>query len=102
MLQLAGDLGLGHEPRGRSRVGRILVVQQLDGYIAIQPQVAGAIDDAHAAAADLVEQLIARQGEKRFLCRCLGRVRRPCFGLILGKLGLATRVGGHMPSSLFA
>ena len=33
--------------------GGVPVVQDLDGHLAVQGQVAGAIDDAHAAAADL-------------------------------------------------
>src|SRR5262249_33317541 len=33
----------------------------LDGHIAVEGDIAGAVDDAHAAAADLIEQLVARR-----------------------------------------
>src|SRR5262245_27738037 len=61
MLQLAGDPRLTEEALGGRRVGRVAIGQQLDGHIAIESGIAGAVDDAHAAAADLVAQLVARR-----------------------------------------
>ena len=48
---------------GRYRIGRVAFGQQLDGDIAIEGGVAGAVDDAHAAVADLVEEFVARRAE---------------------------------------
>ena len=59
MLQLAGDPRLAEEALSGRRVGRVTLGQQLDGDIAIEGGVAGAVDDTHAAAADFVEQLEA-------------------------------------------
>ena len=61
VLQLAGDPRLAEEALGGYRIGRVALGQQLDGDIAIEGGVAGAIDDAHAAVADLVEQFVARR-----------------------------------------
>ena len=55
MLQLPGDARLAEEALGGRRVCRVTFGQQLDGDIAIEGSVAGAIDDAHAAVADLVK-----------------------------------------------
>ena len=54
VLQLAGDPCLAEEALGRYRIGRVALGEQLDGDIAIEGGVAGAVDDAHAAVADLV------------------------------------------------
>jgi hypothetical protein len=59
VLQLAGDAGLVAEALGGRRIGRVFRGQHLDGDVAVEGGVAGAVDHAHAAAADLVEQLIA-------------------------------------------
>src|SRR5262245_52242475 len=61
VLQLAGDARLAEEAPGGRRVGRIAIGQQLDGDIAIEGGVAGAVDDAHASATDLVEKFVARR-----------------------------------------
>jgi hypothetical protein len=54
VLQLGGDAGLVREAAGGARVGRELVPQHLDGHLAAQDGVGGAVDDAHAAPGDLV------------------------------------------------
>ena len=61
MLQLAGDTRLAEEALGGRRVCGEMIGQQLDGDVAVQGPVAGAVDDAHAAVADLVDQLVAGQ-----------------------------------------
>ena len=61
MLQLAGDPRLAEEALSGRRVGRVTLGQQLDGDIAVEGGVAGTINDAHAAVADLVDQLGARR-----------------------------------------
>ena len=59
MLQLAGDPRLAEEALSGRRVCRVTLGQQLDGNVAIKSGIAGAVDDAHAAVADLVDQLVA-------------------------------------------
>ena len=60
--ELAGDPGLVAEAAGRCGVGGVLVAaEHLDGDLAVQRGVAGAVDDAHAAAGDLVEEFVARR-----------------------------------------
>ena len=59
-----GDPCLAEEALGRYRIGRVALGEQLDGDIAIEGGVAGAVDDAHAAAADLVLQFVARRAER--------------------------------------
>src|SRR5262245_53717679 len=58
VLQLGGDAGLVGEPAGDGRVGRVAVLEQLDGHVPVEGEVAGLVDDADAAAADLAEQFV--------------------------------------------
>ena len=78
MLQLAGDARLAEEALGGWRIGRVALGQQLDGDVAIEGDVAGAVDDAHAAVADLVKQLVARRAERRDGRLGAGRSGRVC------------------------
>ena len=55
VLQLASDPRLTEEALGRYRIGCVSLGQQLDGDVAIQGGVAGAIDNAHAPVANLLE-----------------------------------------------
>src|SRR5262249_3472298 len=59
VLQLAGDTCLAEEALGGRRGGRETIGQQLYGDVAVEGGIARAIDDAHAAVADLVEQFVA-------------------------------------------
>ena len=74
VLQLSGDACLAEEALGKDRIGRVTIGQQLDGDIALKGDIAGAIDDAHAALPDLVDQLVA--GERRPRRRCLTKQLR--------------------------
>jgi hypothetical protein len=81
MLQLSGDACLAEEALGRERIGWVALGQQLDGDIAVEGDIAGAIDDAHAVVADLVDQLVAgRTGGRgrRFRSVGLARSRSMC------------------------
>jgi hypothetical protein len=61
VLELPGDPGLGEEALGGRRVGRVVAGQELDGHVPAEGGVAGAVDDAHAAAADLLKQFVPRR-----------------------------------------
>jgi hypothetical protein len=58
VLQLGGDARLVGEPAGAGRVGRVAVLEQLDGHVPVEGEVARLVDDAHAAAADLAGQFV--------------------------------------------
>src|SRR5262249_13376533 len=70
VLELGGDAGLVEEPGGGRRVGPVAGLQELDGHVAVEGDLAGAVDDAHPAGADLFEKFVARH--RRGGC---GRVR---------------------------
>src|SRR5262249_56754157 len=59
VLELARDAGLGQEALSGWGVVPVVVGEQLDGHVPAQGDVAGAVDDAHAAAADLIQKLVA-------------------------------------------
>ena len=62
MLQLAGDPGLLDEASDEAGVVAVLVEEDLDGDVAADVAVAALEDGAHAAAADLAEELEAGDG----------------------------------------
>src|SRR5262249_28060915 len=63
VLQLPGDARLVREPGGRGGVRAEPLLEQLDGDLAAEDGVCGPVDSAHAAAGDLVEDLVtARVG----------------------------------------
>src|SRR5262249_32580301 len=58
VLQLPGDARLVQEaPRDAGVV--VEALQDLDGHLAVEDRVGGAVDDAHAAAGDFIEQDVA-------------------------------------------
>ena len=57
VLELAGDAGLVKKASGGGGPVGVLVREELDGHLAVQSPVAGPPYNAHAAAADLVEQV---------------------------------------------
>jgi hypothetical protein len=59
VLELPGDAGLVGEAAGGAGVGGVLLLQYLNGYLAVQGGVGGAVNDPHAAAGDLGQQLVA-------------------------------------------
>jgi hypothetical protein len=59
MLQLSGDPRLVGEPAAERRVGRVAVLEYFDSDMPIEGKLASTMDDAHAAVADLAEQLVA-------------------------------------------
>jgi hypothetical protein len=65
MLQLAGDAGFIEEAAGRPGPFVEPLPQHLDRHLAVQDDVGGAVDDAHAATGDLVEQRVAPGGGRR-------------------------------------
>ena len=67
-----GQLGLAQEPFPEALVGGQLRGQQLQGHPALQAQLLGEVDDAHAAAAQQRVDAVA------------------------GKLGSAVEVGGEL------
>lgn len=70
--------------RTNGRIGGIIFAQQLDGHFAVEAGIAGALDHAHAAAADFAEQFVA--GRRRNG----GRLRRI---VVLGRMGIRARGG---------
>ncbi len=62
MLECGGGLRFLHEPALAIGVGHQLRRQDLEGDLAVQPHVDGAVDDPHAAAADFVDDTVVREG----------------------------------------
>src|SRR5262249_1604973 len=58
ILQLARDAGLFEKATRDGRIERELFLQDLDGHLAVEDGVGGAVNDAHAAVRDLVEQMV--------------------------------------------
>jgi hypothetical protein len=65
MLQLPGDPRLTDEALCGRRVGRVTLGEQLDGHVEIEGDIAGAVDNPHAALADFVDQFVARWADGR-------------------------------------
>ncbi len=61
MFERGGSARLLNEPLAPVGVGHQLRRQHLERHLAVQAQVERAIDDAHAAAADLFDDLIVRE-----------------------------------------
>jgi hypothetical protein len=61
VLQLRGGLRLLDEPPLALGIGDELRGEDLDGDLAVQLQVRGAVDDAHASPADLFEDAVVRK-----------------------------------------
>jgi len=61
MVQGAGGLGLLDEPLPPKRIGHPVLRQDLDGDVAIELCVAGQVDNAHAAFAQLRLDPVAAQ-----------------------------------------
>ena len=76
MVQRAGRLGLLDEAGLALRVGDLLGRQHLDGHEAVQVGVAGFIDDAHAAFAELLGDLVVQDGaaDHADACRSSGKL----------------------------
>jgi hypothetical protein len=76
VLQLAGDPGLGLETLRCRRLGFIVLAEHLDCYLTAEPKVPGAMDHAHAPAADLIEEFVAGQARGRWpgLFQCGSRI----------------------------
>ena len=64
MLEARGGDGLGAKALEHRRSGKLAKQQHLDGDDAVEADLAGAVDDAHAAAGDLVEQFVVAEGRK--------------------------------------
>ncbi len=62
VVQGRGSLGLLHEAALALGVGDLLRRQDLDGDEAVQVRVAGLVDHAHPALAELLEDLVVRDG----------------------------------------
>jgi hypothetical protein len=61
VLQSSGYARLAEKALGRQRIGSIALGKQFNGDISIEGNIAGAVDDAHTAVADFLDQLIARR-----------------------------------------
>ena len=59
VVQPGDGLGLGQEADGRLGPGVVAGQDHLQGDEAVEPDLAGLVDDAHAAAAQLAEDLVA-------------------------------------------
>jgi hypothetical protein len=58
VAQAGGCLGFSAEAGGGGVAGEHAVEDEFEGDIAIEGELAGAIDDSHAAATDFVKQLV--------------------------------------------
>ena len=69
VLELTSNPGLIDESPSGTGVWGILILQNFDRDFAVERQVAGAIDDPHAATTDLVEQVVTmRRAGHRSIC----------------------------------
>ena len=59
VLELGGDPSLVGEPASDGRVGRVIVLEQLNSDVPVEGKVAGPVDDAHAAATDLIKYFVS-------------------------------------------
>ena len=59
VLELGDGLGLGQEPGGGLGAGVLAGQDHLQGDGAVEPDLAGLVDHAHAAAAELAQDLVA-------------------------------------------
>ncbi len=93
VLELAGDSRLGEEAACDGRVGRIAILEELDGDVAVEREVAGAVDDAHPAAADDRTECVAgnRDGLRPAVF-LVARVGEPG-GLLRARAALGDRAG---------
>src|SRR5262249_46181775 len=66
---LPGDARFAQKALGKRRVRREAIRKELDGHIATERDVQGAINGAHAAAADLLAQLISWRASGSNFCR---------------------------------
>ena len=104
MAELAGRLGFGQEALRRDRVGGDFLRQDLDRHVALDQRVVGAVDHAHAAAAEQVADFILAQtwtGARRWPLRSGGDValRDARGGVPHVRLRFAQRgLGFRMPS----
>ncbi len=75
MLQLGGGRGLGVEAFDVLRAGETAAEDHLQGHHAVEPDLAGLEDDAHAAASDLLDQLVVAEQRALFNIPAAGRRR---------------------------
>ena len=59
VVQLRGGLRLALEPGEEADVAAVLAAQHLDGHVAAELGVAGAVDGGHAALADQLREVVA-------------------------------------------
>src|SRR4030065_828857 len=59
MIEMSQCLGLMQEAALKSGIARVFVLQQLDGHLASEGQVIGAIDVGHRAAAEWLDQAVS-------------------------------------------
>jgi hypothetical protein len=65
VLHVSGRLHLALQPADALRVGHALQRQQLDGHLALQQLVHGAIDHSHSTAAKTLAKAIVSQPQRR-------------------------------------
>ena len=65
MVEVRGGLGLAAKPRQVGRTGQVPPEEHLDRHGSSQAPLQGPVDDAHAAAADLLEQLVVAQRHRQ-------------------------------------
>ena len=65
MFEASGGAGLGLEPRQFLRSGELAAQDHLEGDGALKAALPRLVDDAHAAAAQLIEQVVVAEGSRR-------------------------------------
>jgi hypothetical protein len=90
VLEAGDGLGFGPEPAQETGAGVVAGEDHLEGDETIQLHLAGAIDDAHAAASELTQDLVARHSREGSRHRRTGATR---IGSSLGEgnLGFVAR-----------
>ena len=61
VIERRGDARLAREPGERLRIVRQMRRQQLERHLPAEPAILGAIDHAHAAPAELLDDLVVRE-----------------------------------------
>ena len=96
MVELGGGFGFLvkalHLLRGRPEAG----ADHLEGDDALQFDLPGFVDHAHAAMGDLPQQLVIAKGGLRGVAVCRGFFLRPLIGGYVGEGGVRCRIRGQL------
>jgi hypothetical protein len=89
VLQVRGGFSFRAEAFQLSRIGQVAAQDHLDRYGAVEADLAGAIDDTHAASRDFLQQLVILKREQRSGRRNFGLSTHAFFKGTLQQAGCA-------------